>query len=166
MRMGRWRLVGILLLPAFFLLAEPLRTADCVLEFVIPERTEIALSVPVVDLGEPRRENGRLYYERINAVQVDYRCNIQTDWEVRISAEDFRDGTRTIPITRLQWRTEDGIYRDMPASGSYLVLARKRDHQPRAGVKHSKKISYRLELRGDEWGGTYSAPITYTLFVP
>ncbi|HHW13079.1 MAG TPA: hypothetical protein GXX33_08785, partial [Firmicutes bacterium] len=114
MRMGRWRLVGILLLPAFFLLAEPLRTADCVLEFVIPERTEIALSVPVVDLGEPRRENGRLYYERINAVQVDYRCNIQTDWEVRISAEDFRDGTRTIPITRLQWRTEDGIYRDMP----------------------------------------------------
>ena len=98
-----------------FLMAQPLRTANCVLELNIPERIEIALSVPVVDLGEPRRENGRLYYERINAVQVD-RCT-QDDWEVRISAEDFRDGHRTIPISRLQWRTEDGIYQDMPMSG-------------------------------------------------
>ncbi|HHT06734.1 MAG TPA: hypothetical protein GXZ97_10770 [Hydrogenispora sp.] len=165
MRKGRWRLVSILILPAVFLMAQPLRTANCVLELNIPERIEIALSVPVVDLGEPRRENGRLYYERINAVQVDYRCT-QDDWEVRISAEDFRDGHRTIPISRLQWRTEDGIYQDMPMSGRYAVLARKRDHQPRPGIKHSKRISYRLELRGDEWGGTYSAPITYTLFVP
>lgn len=166
MRKGWLRLVSILILPACFLTAQPIRTANCVLELFIPDRIEIALSVPVVDLGEPRRENGRLYYERINAVRVDYRCNTQDDWEVRISAEDFRDGNRRIPISRLQWRTEDGIYQDMPTSGRYVVLARKRDHQPRAGLKHSKNISYRLELRGDEWGGTYFAPITYTLFVP
>ncbi|NLW60643.1 MAG: hypothetical protein GX073_09930 [Firmicutes bacterium] len=162
-----WRWGMILILPAFFLAAQPTKMADCVLElYIIPERIELALSVPAVDLGEPRRVNGRLYYERINAVQVDYRCNIQDDWEVRISADDLRDGNRTIPIARLQWRTEDGTYQNMPASGRYVVLARKRDHQPRTGLRYSKKISYRLELRGDEWGGTYTAPITYTLFVP
>ena len=53
MRKGRWRLVSILILPAVFLMAQPLRTANCVLELNIPERIEIALSVPVVDLGEP-----------------------------------------------------------------------------------------------------------------
>ena len=165
MRKGRLQLISVLILSVFFLMAQPIRTADCVLELFIPERVEIALSVPVVDLGEPRRENGRLYYERINAVQVDYRCNVQADWEVRISADDFRDGNRIIPISRLQWRTEDGIYQDMPRSGRYAVLARKRDHQPRTGLRFNKKISYRLELTGDEWGGTYSAPITYTLLV-
>lgn len=164
MRRGFLLLVGIL--PAFFLMSLPVPTANSVLELFIPERVEIALSTPVVDLGAPRRAEGRLYYERVNAVQVDYRCNIRADWEVRISAADFRDGNRTIPISRLQWRTEEGVYRNMPASGRYAVLARRRDHEPRSGLKHRKTISYRLELMGDEWGGTYSAPITYTLFVP
>lgn len=150
---------------AFFLISQPITTADTLLELEIPQRVEIALSTSVVDLGAPRR-NGRLYYERTGAVQVDYCCNMPSDWEVRISASDFRDGNRTIPISRLEWCADDGIYRNMPASGRYVVLARRRDHEPKSGLKQSKTISYRLELRGDEWGGTYSAPITYTLFVP
>ncbi|HEY8392190.1 MAG TPA: hypothetical protein VIL83_05635 [Capillibacterium sp.] len=156
-------LIGVF--PAFLLCSFPVQTADTYLEFTIPERVELSLSTMVVDLGEPRGA-GRLYYERIDAVRVDYRCNLPTEWEVRISAEDFRDGERVIPITRLQWRTRDGNYQRMPAPGQYTVLARRRDHGTYSGLKQSKTISYRLELIGDEWGGTYSAPVTYTLFVP
>ena len=151
--------------PVFLLHSLPVTTADTYFEFTIPERVELSLSTSVVDLGEPRGGE-RLYYERIDAVRVDYRCNIPAEWEVRISGADLRDGIRTIPISRLQWRTSDGDYRNMPAHGHYMVLARRRDHGSTSGLKQSKTISYRLELRGDEWGGTYSAPITYTLFVP
>ena len=92
---------------------------------------------------------GAVYYEKIAALRVDYRCNIPTNWEVRISAGDFRDGNKTVPISRLQWRLEEGnsSYQPMPSSGGYVVLARRRDHLPLAGVEHSKTISYRLELR-------------------
>ncbi len=147
--------------------ALPSSTADCDLEFRIPEQVYIRLSAEAVDLGLPMSRDP-VYYEKIAAVRVDYRCNIPTNWEVRISAGDFRDGNKTIPITRLQWRIEEGnsSYQPMPPSGSYAVLARRRDHLPLAGVEHSKTISYRLELRGDEHEGTYTAPITYTLFVP
>ena len=160
-----WRWGMILILPAFFLAAQPTKMADCVLELYIPERIELALSVPAVDLGEPRRVNGRLYYERINAVQVDYRCNIQDDWEVRISADDLRTGTDHphCPVAMADGRRHIPEYAGKrPVCG----VGPQRDHQPRTGLRYSKKISYRLELRGDEWGGTYTAPITYTLFVP
>lgn len=156
-------LIGVF--PAFLLRPWPGMTADTYLEFTIPERVELSLSTLVVDLGELRGSE-RLYYERIDAVRVDYRCNLPAEWEVRISAEDFRDGHRTIPISRLEWRTSDGYYQRMPAPGGYAVLARRRDHGIYSGLKQSKTISYRLELKGDEWGGTYSAPVTYTLFVP
>ncbi|HHT49304.1 MAG TPA: hypothetical protein GXZ98_08450 [Firmicutes bacterium] len=156
-------LIGVF--PVFLLLSPPVMMADAYLEFEIPERMELTLSTSVVDLGEPKGAH-RLYYERIDAVRVDYRCNSRYEWEVRISAADLRDGNRTIPISRLQWRTSDGTYQYMPENGKYTVLARRRDHTPFSGLKQSKMISYRLELRGDERGGTYSAPVTYTLFVP
>ena len=147
-------------------LSMPIITADAYLEFTIPQRVEIALSTAVVDLGTPHG-TGQLYFEQIDAVQVDFRCNIPSDWEVRISAADFRDGNRRIPISRLQWRTGLGSYQNMPPSGNYAVIARGRDYaRTQRGLKQSKSVSYRLELKGDEWGGTYSAPITYTLFVP
>lgn len=150
-----------------FSITFPTSTADCDLEFRIPEKVYIKLSRETVDLGVPMGREP-FYYEKVAAVRVDYRCNMPTNWEVRVYAADFRDGNKTIPISRLQWRTEEGNspYLQMPTAGSYAVLARRRDHLPRAGVQHSKTISYRLELRGDEHEGTYTAPITYTLFVP
>jgi hypothetical protein len=147
-----------------FLVSMPITTADAVLEFIIPERTEIALSTSVVDLGTPRG-NRQLYYEQVDAVRVEYRCNSASEWEVRISGTDFHSVDRTIPINRLKWRADQGPYREMPPSGSYTVLARKRDYNKGIGLKHTKTISYRLDLAGDEWGGTYTAPITYTLIV-
>ncbi|NLW56342.1 MAG: hypothetical protein GX050_06995 [Firmicutes bacterium] len=166
--MRRKRLSGLSFLVMVILsLALPTSTADCDLEFRIPEQVYIRLSRETVDLGAPMGKEP-FYYEKVAAVRVDYRCNIPTNWEVRIYAEDFRDGNKTIPISRLQWRPEEGnsSYQPMPTPGSYAVLARRRDHLPWAGVQHSKRISYRLELRGDELEGTYTAPITYSLFVP
>lgn len=163
MRKSLFFLTG--LAPLLLLVSMPITTADAVLEFTIPERTEITLSTAVVDLGVPRG-NRQLYYEQIDAVRVDFRCNSSSEWEVRISAADFYSVDRTIPISRLKWRTDQGPYREMPPSGGYTVLARKRDYNKGSGLKHTKTISYRLDLSGDEWGGTYTAPITYTLFVP
>ncbi|HBK69767.1 MAG TPA: hypothetical protein DDZ91_14085 [Firmicutes bacterium] len=165
--MSRRLLSYALLLPLMLLiLSYPTSTADFEMEFFIPERVEIGLSTEFVDLGLPQGAYPG-YFEKQNAVRVDFRCNILADWEVRIYASDFYDGAKTIPISRLQWKTESSAYRGMSPAGGYEILARRRDYPPKkAGFRYSKSISYRLELRGDESGGTYSAPVTYTLFVP
>lgn len=157
-----WGLLSLISLT----ISKPISTADFELDFYIPERIELNLSTEIVDLGMPLGRNP-IYYEKLDAVQVNFRCNLPAEWEVRIYGADFRDGENTIPISRLQWKEERGSYKNMSSEGEYALLARRRDYPlKKAGLLQSKNISYRLELRGDESGGIYSAPIIYTLFVP
>ncbi len=147
-------------------ISKPISTADFELAFNIPERIELNLSTEIVDLGMPLGRNP-IYYEKPNAVQVEFRCNLSAEWEVRIYGADFQDGEDTIPISQLQWKEDRGSYQNMPPEGGYALLARRSDYsKKKVTLLQSKNISYRLELRGDESGGIYSAPIIYTLFVP
>ncbi len=165
--MRRCKLYWLSLLSLLSLtIAKPVSTADFEIDFYIPERIELNLSTEIVDLGMPLGRNP-IYYEKLNAVKVDFRCNLSAEWEVRIYGADFRDGDKKFPISKLQWKEERGSYKNMPPEGGYALLARRRDFpKKKARLLQSKNISYRLELTGDESGGAYSAPIIYTLFVP
>jgi hypothetical protein len=151
----------------FLVLVGGILAADFEMEFAIPEKVEIILSTGAVDLGTPiTLQPGRVYFEKPVALRLDFRCNRPTEWEVRLCGEDFRAGANTISISRLEWKTENSIYRSMPPAGEYTVLASWRDYPDQVAAWHGKEISYRLALLGDEYEGTYSSVITYTLFVP
>jgi|GEM_PF-1006907 len=136
--------------------------------FRIPEKVEIALSTGAVDLGSPFSVGSDyVYFEKPGALRVDFRCNRLNEWEVRLSGVDFRAGKNTIPISRLEWKAnQGGAYTYMPPEGEYAVLDSSRNHPKKSGRWQKKDISYRLKLTGDEYEGTYNSIITYTLFLP
>lgn len=119
----------------------------------------------MADLGLPISAGRSLYYERLDAVTVSFRCNAKTPWEVRLTGTDFVNGNNVIPITQLSWKKSASSYKTMPLSESYAVVASDANYPGHGANWHDEDISYRLVLTGDEYEGTYNATLTYTLFV-
>lgn len=140
--------------------------ADQIIMVTLERKAVLELDNGMVDLGLPLSLDRTQVYERQNAVTVSFRCNAHASWEVRLSGTDFSNGDQKIPITQLFWRKSSSGYLAMPGAGAYAVVARDRDYPGHGANWHDESISYRLELTGDEYEGTYSATLTYTLFVP
>lgn len=140
--------------------------AEQTITVTFDRKAELNINTTSVDLGMPLENAGRQYYERLNAAQLSFRCNAKTNWEVRVSGTDFSSGDYHIPITQLQWSKGSGSYQNMPANGSYDVVATPADFSGHGANWHDLNLSYRLNTTGDEYEGTYQATLTYTLFVP
>lgn len=139
--------------------------ADQTITVALQRKVELHLNTGIVDLGLPIGPERSRIFERQNAVTVSFRCNVRTPWEVRLSGTDFSNGSHSIPITQLRWKKASSDYLQMLPVGSYTVVASELDYPGRGGNWHDETISYRLELTGDEYEGTYAAVLTYTLFV-
>jgi hypothetical protein len=129
-------------------------------------KAELNISTTSVDLGTPFQAGNLQYYERPNAAQLSFRCNVKSSWEVRVSGTDFTTGQYSIPISQLQWSKDSGNYRNMPANGGYDVVVTANDYPTHGANWHDVNLSYRMATTGDEYEGTYQAMLTYTLFVP
>lgn len=159
-RSYRWLPLMFLLLSVFVLAAEQTVTVT------FDRKAELNMNTTNVDLGMPFEHAGRQYYERLNAAQLSFRCNAKTSWEVRVSGTDFTSGGYHIPISQLQWSKNAHDYRNMPESGGFDVVATAADYPTHGANWHDLNLSYRLNVSGDEYEGTYQATLTYTLFVP
>ncbi len=142
--------------------------AEFTIRFTVPPRAEFYLSTDYVDLGLPRTEGGRAYFKGENVVALSFRTNIASPWEIHISGTDFRSAAGTsIPINRLQWKMGNtGGYKVMPPEGETLLVMDWQDLADEVLAGQQFQISYYLELLGDEYEGTHTSTIIYSLFIP
>ncbi|HEX2953700.1 MAG TPA: hypothetical protein VHR47_06920 [Bacillota bacterium] len=141
------RSLGYLRLPAFSVDLGPLRT----------------------DPTDPRGR--RCFFEAIDVMPVTYKCDKvkhgadrPKDWEVRISGDDFRNGSEVIPISQLRWRVTGGSYRNMPSQGSWDIIDDATNYTGKERyAEHTKPLSLFLSLTNDEYAGTYQGTFYATL---
>ncbi|NLM38250.1 MAG: hypothetical protein GX202_09020 [Firmicutes bacterium] len=98
------------------------------------------------------------YFEAQNVVSFGV-VVLYNEWQLLLSGEDFVAGSGRIPLSRLEWKMQNGNYRRMPNPGTNQELRRF------SGVPQlwGDKLSFRLVLKGDESPGHYSGTLTLTL---
>jgi hypothetical protein len=129
--------------------------------------SEVNLGALRTDPANPRR----CYFEAIDVMPITYKCEKVKHgadrpklWEVRISGDDFRNGSDIIPISQLRWRVPGGGYRNMPSQGGWETIDESTNYKGQERfAEHIKPISLYLPLTNDEYAGTYQGTFKATI---